>query len=125
VSEDMNSIRKEEQISLIKTSKLAITSLVFGILSPIIVCSLISSNVGLDTTPPFTILETTIIILLIVANILSILALVLGIITVKKIDKSSNLKGRAFAITGLVFGSLFLLVEVLFIIGLFYTTRHM
>lgn len=121
----MNLTHQEEAAPTITTSKLAVASLVCGIIGPLIMLSLLFNNVNIDTTPPFTIIEVVINTLIIVSIILSISALVSAIIALKRLSKSSNLKGRAFAIIGLILGSLYLLAHILIFILIFMTTRHM
>lgn len=105
---------EEEQVP-VKISKLAVTSLVLGLLSPVTIYFSMFSGVGFGLS----------IGLVIVANLSAIAASILGIIAVKRIENSDNLKGRNLALTGSVLGFLLLFLEVLFIILFIVTTRNM
>lgn len=104
---------EEEQVPM-KISKLAVISFVLGFIGPITIYFSMFSGVGFGLS----------IGLLIVANISTIAAFILGIIAIKRIENSDNLKGRNLALTGSVLGFLLLFLEVLFIILFIVTTRN-
>ena len=87
-----------------KTSKLAITSLVLRIISPL---NFIFFPTGLIIPPIFNTLFA----------VPSVIAFVFGIIAVNKIRKSSYLKGMGLAIAGLILATPMILYGIVYGIG--------
>jgi hypothetical protein len=115
----MNNIDdKIARISKKRTNKFAIASFVSGIASLLLQLIDIILLLALFQYAWYALLSPISFVLILFIIISAILALLFGITAIIQINRTGNLKGRRFAITGLICGCEFIIIFLLFLVDI-------